>query len=351
MATLTLVEMLRSKVDKTRKLTYILDRASGPTTIEVGVIDKEDGKNILCVPTQTNCAQACRFCHTTRMAGKVAVSNLTASEMIDIVTTAWVDAAWDRPSQPLLVSFMGVGEPLANLTELLEAIANISRVCRLDGTVRVRFGLATMLPEKHLSEFEKLTQFVEYTRIPLKLHLSLHYPTTAQRREWMPATSSVGDALALLQRYRTTTGNPVEIHYTLILGVNDSIQQIYELGRLCAYHGGSDGPLPVKFLKLNPLPGDAYRSPDQDWINLLRDNLNSFWNVNSEYYASPGADIAAACGQFMADAYIPSVKSEKFGPTQVELSADFFPALKLHQIIEGATKPRLSQVISNVEAV
>ena len=342
---LTLVRTLHSKVDKTRKLIYTLNRDNGPTTIEIGVIDKGDGKDILCVPTQTNCAQACRFCHTTQMAGKVAVSDLSAAEMSGIVRAAWLDAEIDlaHPNRPLLVSFMGVGEPLAN-RGLVDAMIQMGRWAQ-DQDTRIRFGLATMLPEKYLGEFTSLTGAVNAFNLPLKVHLSLHYPTTAQRREWMPTSASVGDSLAALAKYHRETRNPVEIHYTLIAGVNDAIDQIYELGKLAAYHGGAHNPLPVKFLKLNPLPGDVHHGPDNGWVAILREHIERYWSVKTEYYESPGADIAASCGMFMTDAYIPAMVQqiepmEKFGPTQVELPADTFSqALRIHSIVSAPQLP------------
>lgn len=299
MTKLTLRETQFSKVDRTQKLIYTLERLTGPVTIEVGAIQKGDGKNILCIPTQTNCAQACRFCHTTEMAGKVAVSNLTGEEMREIVRMGWVDASFTGSRLPLLVSFMGVGEPAANTPSLLRAMMLIQSLME-QFAQKVRFGLATMLPARHLEDFHHFASLVAVSKLPLKVHLSLHYPYTSERKEWMPASASVAESLAELQRYRKVTKNPVEIHYTLIAGVNDTFNRIHELRRLI-----EADPIPVKFMQYNPLPGDPLRSPDPEWTDFLRSQLENA-GIPTEYYASPGADIQAACGMFLADAYIPT---------------------------------------------
>lgn len=294
-----------SKVDRTRKLIYDLTRETGPSTeevvtIEVAAIQKGDGKYILCVPTQTNCAQACRFCHTTEMAGKVAVSNLLPQEMAAIVEQAWANSAFaaEQPNQPLLVSFMGVGEPTANLFGLIRAMS-LMKVWATKIGLPIRFGMATMLPEKYMQAFKQFTNAIATLRIPLKVHLSLHYTTTKERKSWMPTSAPVDLSIAALQRYRKVTGNPIEIHYTLIAHQNDWLGNAAALVNLL-----ESDPVVVKLLRYNPLPGDTNCSPDPAWIELFRDELNR-GGIESEFYASPGADIQAACGMFLAEAYAP----------------------------------------------
>lgn len=303
MTKLTLRETHRSVVDKTHKLIYTLEREASPNTvsrftIEVGVIQKGDGKNILCVPTQTNCAQACKFCHLSALAGKVAVSNLTAQEIHDITAFAWADAPWEQSELPLLVSFMGAGEPLANLAELHQAMLKI-RDGAGDVDIAVRFGLATMMPAAYLNAFEVFTDTVKADRLPLKVHLSLHYVTTEERKHWMPTTAPVYESLRLLREYRRITGNPIEIHYTLIQCVNDALGHIHTLGSLL-----QGDPIPVKFLHYNPTPGDTHRASEDTWVEFLRSELGKpKYGVTTEYYTAPGTDIGASCGMFLTDAY------------------------------------------------
>jgi 23S rRNA (adenine2503-C2)-methyltransferase len=300
---LTLQDRIYSQTDRTQKLTYTLARPTGDTTIEVSAIDKQDGKVILCLPTQTNCAQACKFCHTTGLAGKVAVTNLTRYEIEKIAREAFLDAGFAGTKGALLVSFMGVGEPMANSTELLHAMIML-RGWGVSIRLEVRFGLATMLPRQHVDDFRYFTTLLAGIKLPVKVHLSLHYTSDVRRAEWMPTAAPITQSIYLLEQYRTITGNPVEIHYTLIDGVNDSIRDGSTLKILL-----SESKIPVKFLKYNPPPGDPNRSPDSDWTKYFQSMLEDN-GIPTEWYDSPGADIASACGMFATDVYIPAKKGE-----------------------------------------
>ncbi len=302
---LKLINILYSATDNTRKLIFTLDRESGPVTIEVGAIQKGDGKNILCVPTQTNCAQACKFCFTTDLAGKVAVTNLTWGEMLEIVKMSWIESGFCNDPDPLLVSFMGVGEPMANTAHLVKTMINM-RAWGLRVGLDVRFGVATMLPAKYVADFVGFSGVLASLRLPVKVHLSLHYPTTLERNRWMPSAAPVGDSVSALQGYRKLTKNPIEIHYTLIGGINDSLGHAAALRQLL-----EADPVPVKLLKFNPMPGDTLEPTGANFRDLFCEELAK-GGIPTEFYASPGSDISAACGMFMTDAYIPTRREAVF---------------------------------------
>jgi 23S rRNA (adenine2503-C2)-methyltransferase len=308
---LKLMNVFHSAVDATKKLVFRMtrvppdDQVTGSIqefTIEVGLIDKNDGKHIICVPTQTNCAQACRFCHTTEMKGKVPAYNLNAEEMLGIVQAAW---KWWKPTgsqHGLLVSFMGVGEPMSNVPNLLQVIQRLlhwvgASIDHDEYPRAIRFGVATMLPRYHQGSFERFTRMVEKLKLPVKLHLSLHYTVNDQRLHWMPSAGRIEEAVADLEYYRGLTKNPIEIHYTAIAGVNDTVNDILRLRELLRH-----SKVPVKFLKYNRLPGDQHQAPEAEWIAFMRSQLEEV-GVPTEWYESPGADIAASCGMFMASLY------------------------------------------------
>ncbi len=291
-----------SKQDRSQNLIYTLHRRSGDVTVEVGVIDKQDGKFILCVPTQTNCAQACKFCHSIELAGTVAVSNLTAYEMITIVHRSRGDSGFvAAPEVTLLVSFMGLGEPMANVGNLLSAMINLNHWAAAT-QVSIRFALSTMIPEKYIADFTKFMNSVQAFQLPVKVHFSLHYTIDNQRLDWMPTASGIAIALSLLGEYKRRTTNPAEIHYTLIGGVNDTLG---DAGRLGVLLKGLD--IPVKFLHYNPVAGDPHLAPGRDWTQLLRMVVESY-GVTTEWYDSPGADIAVSCGMFLNASYLPTKK-------------------------------------------
>jgi 23S rRNA (adenine2503-C2)-methyltransferase len=295
---LTLQHVVHSKVDFTQKHIYTLHRESGDTTIEVSVIDKRDGKKILCLPSQTNCSQACRFCHTRMLAGKVATTNLTRFEIEKIARQTYLDAGLSGGTETLLVSFMGVGEPLAN-PELISSMV-LMRTWAMSINRPIRFALATMLPKEHTGDFFDLSYDAAVNDLKLKVHLSLHYTTDDQRAEWMPTAAPIEQSLHLLHDYHRVTMNPVEIHYTLIKGVNDWYADGNRLRELL-----HDYKIPVKILHYNPIPGDPHEAPDPLWVEYFRSELEAA-GIDTEWYDSPGADISAACGMFSTDVYVPA---------------------------------------------
>jgi 23S rRNA (adenine2503-C2)-methyltransferase len=301
MEILTLQSEVSSALDAPmKKLTYRLQRPGSAVTIEVGAryMHGESKKDVLCVPTQTNCAQACTFCHTTGLRGKVPVTNLSAFELEEIVRRAWIDSGMaEHRDHPLLVSFMGAGEPIANWRSLLTAMC-LLLTWASKTYVPIRFGLATMLPKQHLADFSAFTAQIANLHIPLKVHFSMHYTTDAERVKYMPTAADLKTSLDMIEYYREITGNPVEIHYVLIAGSNDTFDDVRGLVAIL-----KESKIPVKFLEYNPVPGDDRRSPDADWIGRIVEYLGDH-GIPAEYFDSPGKDIFAACGRFAIDSYL-----------------------------------------------
>jgi 23S rRNA (adenine2503-C2)-methyltransferase len=121
----------------------------------------------------------------------------------------------------------------------------------------------------------------------------------------MPASAPIAESIQLLNEYRIRTGCAVEVHYTLIATVNDSIGDGHALRTLLG-----ESKIPVKFLKLNPVKGDVNCSPDWIWVRFFRSLLEDH-GIQTEWYDSPGADIAAACGMFATDMYLPAHTPEE----------------------------------------
>jgi 23S rRNA (adenine2503-C2)-methyltransferase len=195
------------------------------------------------------------------------------------------------------VYFMGAGEPLANWRSLLIVMIWLTAWAGKVG-LKIRFGLATMLPKQYLSDFSAFTEAVGSLNIPLKVHFSMHYTTDGERMKYMPTAAPLVTSLGMIENYREATGNPVEIHYTLIAESNDTLTHVHQLISLL-----KEPKIPVKFLQYNPVPGDKRRSPDTEWTSFIMGELESH-GIAAEYFDSPGKDIAAACGMFAVDSYL-----------------------------------------------
>lgn len=266
-----LLEKIDSTIDDVTK--YIVsDEIFGKN--EVSIIRKNT-KTIFCLPTQTNCKMGCTFCHltgTTRPA-----KNLTADWIVSVVDKlAQIEYKADKP---LLISFMGVGEPLLNLTELTASME------LLQGTYdRIRFGISTMMP--NTNAIKELTTWAKIrSNYNIKLHLSVH--GIFNRHEIIKSGVDISKAITLVQYFHILTGNPIEYHYTLVDSVNDSTEEL----KVFESNIKADGST-VKFLTLSETNGYTSTKLSQEYIRTL------FPSNIVEFYNPPGRDVGSSCGMF-----------------------------------------------------
>lgn len=280
---LKLQQRVHSKIDNAEKFLFI---TSEDRTLEVSYINKNDGKDIICVPTQCGCSQGCLFCHMT--GSGIPTVNLVSAEIVAAVAIVR-DALGLTGEKPLLVSYMGCGEPMCNPQEVLASMIQFQATIP-----QVRFAMATVMPRESEMSFIHLGQMVLAHKLNLKVHLSLHFTEDRLRQRWLPSAAKLHPSLDLLRWYRDYTGNKIEVHYTPIDGVNDERVDVTEIKR-CV---GTD--IPLKLLIFNPKEG-LHSIPSRH-LETLTAGLEAL-DVQLEVYTPPGRDIGASCGQFDIQAY------------------------------------------------
>jgi 23S rRNA (adenine2503-C2)-methyltransferase len=297
-----LLEKVKSTLDKTIKYVFEL---SDKIIMEVTYIDNNTGKDIICVATQTMCSMGCQFCHLTDYIGKLKLRNIKAEEIVDSVKHIHDDLRLKDNNRTLLISYMGCGESLMNYREVEESIMLLNS--HYDN---IRFGLSTMLPRKNWDKLFTLARFVNGFKIPLKIHLSLHYTNDEKRFEMMPSSTKIKASIAALEFYNEITGQPVEVHYTLIKDENDTNTDLSNLVDLL------DGKnIPIKFLRFNEKGSNHNERAEKERIQTFRNTLESY-GIKAEYYEPPGIDVGASCGQFLFDQYqkqSEKILEDKFG--------------------------------------
>lgn len=279
---------IKSEIDNTQKFIYTNDNNQ---IVEIAYIDKDDGKHIMCVPTQTNCAMGCKFCHTREVAGKIAVSNLKSTDIVFGVKDAY--ERLNLSGKPLLVSYMGCGEPLGNIAELGISMEEIRK--DFAHLPLVRFAIATLMPKNSFGRFVALANVIKSRGLNVKIHLSLHFTEDELRNEWMPMAENIKPSVDMLEWYKDYTGNSVEIHYTPIQDINNSFNDILNL---CTLLGHRD--IPIKFLKFSTRKSEPYQPADN--VEYMMGELDS-QGIECEFYDPPGRDVGASCGQFLFDYY------------------------------------------------
>lgn len=296
------IECIDRIVSKTGEVHKYVFSISGQN-VEFSYIDRGDGKQHVCCPSQTSCSQGCKFCFLTDYGAPV--KNLSADEIVYCVRFILTRSA-KLGAPTLLVSFMGSGEPLLNQIAVLTAMLAITDYYNAVPIYRtVRFAIATSVPS--VAAMKSFTQKVYLGQLNVKLHWSFHIPDKDKRRMLMPGAVPSERVIPWLTNYRETTGNPVEAHYTLIDGVNDGERDIDSIVDLLK---GTD--IPVKFIEFNPKPSSLLRKASNGSLHAMLTELK--WaGIKCESYCPPGADISSACGQFAAEHYVSKDDLRKVG--------------------------------------
>jgi 23S rRNA (adenine2503-C2)-methyltransferase len=282
-----LVDTLKSSQDNTIKYIYVSENNE---IAEISYINKNDGKDILCVPTQTSCNLGCKFCHLTGL--NVPVRSFNAIEIYELVQLSLDNLELKTNNPTLLISYMGSGEPLANIDGVLGSAFTIEKEYNTKYKV-VRFAVASILPsEKLMNEFIRM---VELWNLNVKFHLSLHSPFQEVRNDIAPAAIDVERAVNLLALYNHATGNQVEAHYTLMNGVNDTPKDIEALSKLLNKYS-----VPLKILRYSERAEvELQRSTHEETFQTSLESKG----VKVEFYDPPGRDIGSSCGMFLTDYY------------------------------------------------
>ncbi len=241
--------------------------------IEAVLMRYRDGRRSVCVSSQSGCPLTCTFCATGAMRfGR----NLTASEILDQVLHFRRIEAVDH------LVFMGMGEPLMNLDNVLAAAERLPDA----GITHRRTGISTV------GWVPGIRRLTEECDMPLRLALSLHAPEDALRSRIMPVNERwpMEDVLAACRRWHERKRRRVFIEYVMLAGVNDRYEQALQLAELL----GTDA------FKVNLIPynatGATYEGSSREAIDAFRAVLEEH-GVPVTVRLTRGRDIDAACGQ------------------------------------------------------
>jgi 23S rRNA (adenine2503-C2)-methyltransferase len=251
------------------------------------VLIPEPDRNTLCISSQVGCAMGCTFCLTGTMGF---IRNLTPAEIVNQVCSvrdyllAQDKESLTGPERVTNVVYMGMGEPLNNLENVLDSLSIIMEQKGLDISAR-KITVSTCGIVHKIREFGEMS--------PVNLAVSLHAVNDTVRSELMPVNDRypVDALLAACRDFPMPKRKRIMFEYILLKGINDSDRDAYELAR--KLHGI---PCKINLLPYNESSALPFKSP-------TRDRLLNFQNIliNAHYTVfirnSRGTDISAACGQ------------------------------------------------------
>lgn len=249
--------------------------------IETVVIPCERGRNTVCVSSQVGCAMNCQFCYTGRMGLK---RNLSAAEIVEQAVFAMRLVSHDVGAITNVV-FMGMGEPLQNIENVIQATDILVDEQGLQFSPRkVTISTSGLVPQ--------LKRFLKESNCALAVSLNA---TTDEVRNWiMPINRKYNLALllgTLREEIQSKHNYKVLFEYVMLAGVNDSIEDARRLADLVR-----GIPCKINLLSFNPHCGSQFRPTSKEKMIEFR-NLLAGAGCVVFLRSSRGDDQMAACGQ------------------------------------------------------
>ncbi|MBL9117540.1 MAG: 23S rRNA (adenine(2503)-C(2))-methyltransferase RlmN [Verrucomicrobiaceae bacterium] len=246
-----------------------------------------------CVSSQVGCAMGCDFCATTQTGFE---RNLTSGEIIEQYLQLRREALSTGRKLRTIV-FMGMGEPMLNLQNVLAAVERIAHPeLGAFGWRQITVSTVGIVPG--IEELRSANPGVH-------LAVSLHAPDDATRADLLPAGKrfAVNDILEAADRYQETSGRITTIQYCLLEGVNDSLAQARDLAHLMKTRR-----MHINLLRYNPtglsLRGRTYLPSSMETTEAFLAKLRAHGAV-AHLRRARGPDIDAACGQLRKRAGLP----------------------------------------------
>lgn len=255
------------------------------------VLIQDQGRRTACVSTQVGCGMGCVFCAS----GLDGVDrNLTVTEILEQLILMrnlppyGFQAQREKTSEPARLTnvvVMGMGEPLANLENLLAAL----------DTAGSKEGLGIGARHITISSVGLPAKIRQLADLGKQYHLaiSLHAATDPLRTQIVPSNEKMGlkEILDASDYFYEKTGRQVTFEYVLLRGLNDDVSHARQLALLL--HGRQAH---VNLIPFNDVAGLPYRMPTTEALNAFTDTLRRH-GLSVKVRKRKGAQIDAACGQ------------------------------------------------------
>lgn len=272
--------------DRTIKILFALNDGK---TIESAYMPypftEGNSRSTVCVSTQAGCTIGCPFCATGQRGFE---RNLTPGEMIEQVLFFARRLHEGKSTEHITnIVFMGMGEPLANYDNLLQAIVTLnSPDCFGLGARNMTVSTSGLVPQ-----IERLSR----EKLQVNLAVSLHAANNELRNKLVPLNKqySLDRLMSACRGYVAATGRRITFEYILFEEVNDSSVQARSLAHLLAGLNCH-----VNLITANRT-GSDYRASSPEAVKVFKDELLRL-HIQCTVRRNRGTDIDAGCGQLRA---------------------------------------------------
>ena len=260
---------VQTSVDGTRKYLFGTDKGF----IESAYIPDNE-RHTLCISSQVGCKMACGFCMTGRQGFG---GNLSCGKILNQI------ASIDESSKLTNIVFMGMGEPMDNIDEVLKSIEILTSAWGFAWSPR-RITVST------IGIVPNMIRLLNETEVHLAV--SLHNPFGQERGQLMPAEKAYAaqDIVAELRKFDWTHQRRLSFEYTMFAGYNDTPRHIKGLTTLLnGLH------CRVNLINFNSIPDSPLKGSSRKTMEWFRNELNNR-GLTTTIRNSRGQDIDAACG-------------------------------------------------------
>jgi 23S rRNA (adenine2503-C2)-methyltransferase len=235
-----------------------------------------------CISSQVGCSLDCNFCATARLKR---MRNLNSDEIYDQVVAIKEEAEtyFQRPLTNIV--FMGMGEPLLNYANVMDAIDKITSAEGL-GMAPRRITLSTV-------GIPKMIRKMADDEVKFNLAISLHSAINETRSRLMPINevNPLEDLADALSYWYSRTKRKVTYEYVIWADINDDERHAKALAKFCKII-----PSKVNLIQYNPIDEGEFRQASQEAVDLYIRVLEG-QDIIAKVRKSRGQDIDAACGQ------------------------------------------------------
>ncbi len=253
--------------------------------IESVLMRHEDGRNTVCVSCMVGCPVGCTFCATGKLGFK---GNLNSEQIVDQVM--YFARILKKENQKVTnVVYMGMGEPMLNLSSVEESIKILNDPDGFNlGQRKITVSTSGIIAP--------LKKFID-KGFRVKLAISLHAPSQELRESIMPIAKAnpLKSLFELLGQYEELTNKRITYEYIMINNVNDQPSHAERLGKLLkgrlAY---------VNLIPYNSVKGVKYDKSTKENITNFKLILDKY-GVYNTIRVTMGEDVNAACGQLAGD--------------------------------------------------
>jgi 23S rRNA (adenine2503-C2)-methyltransferase len=249
----------------------------------------EDGRNTACISSQAGCAMGCVFCATGQMGF---ARQLTPDEIFEQVARFAAELSKEDKRLSNIV-MMGMGEPLANYRNVMEAIKRMNSELGI-GARKITVSTVGVVPN--------IRKLIEED-IQVRLAVSLHCSSDEERTQLLPANKRYGgldELMMVIKEYIDTTNRRVTLEWALIENENDTPEVARQLGHLLKRFGIRRDMTHVNLIPLNPTGGFEGGPSGRKNVNEFVNVLEKEFGITATPRMRRGIDIDAGCGQLKA---------------------------------------------------